>query len=88
MRPQVAGVSRTSAEWMEGRVLLMVVAMVTGYLLCWMPYGVVAMLASFGRPGVVTPAASLIPSLLAKISTVLNPIIYLLLNHQVKAVTV
>ncbi|XP_047463415.1 pinopsin-like [Mugil cephalus] len=78
----VAETDRSSAEWREGRVLLMVVAMVTGYLLCWMPYGVVAMLASFGRPGVVAPAASLIPSLLAKISTVLNPIIYLLLNHQ------
>lgn len=63
----------------------MVVSMVTGYLLCWMPYGVVAMLASFGRPGLVSPAASLIPSLLAKTSTVLNPIIYVLLNHQVTA---
>lgn len=57
--------------------------MVTGYLLCWMPYGVVAMLASFGRPGVVPPAASLIPSLLAKTSTILNPVIYVLINHQV-----
>lgn len=63
----------------------MVVSMVTGYLLCWMPYGVVAMLASFARPGLVTPAASLIPSLLAKTSSVLNPIIYVLLNHQVTA---
>ncbi|XP_008286847.1 pinopsin-like [Stegastes partitus] len=79
---QVARINRSSAEWREGRVLLMVVAMVTGYLLCWMPYGVVAMLASFGRPGVVLPAASLIPSLLAKTSTVLNPVIYVLLNTQ------
>lgn len=63
----------------------MVVCMVIGYLLCWMPYGVTAMLASFGRPGVVPPAASLIPSLLAKTSTVLNPAIYVLLNHQVTA---
>lgn len=63
----------------------MVVSMVTGYLLCWMPYGVVAMLASFGRPGLVPPAASLIPSLLAKTSTVLNPVIYVLLNNQVTA---
>uniref|UniRef100_A0A672HEN6 Teleost multiple tissue opsin 3b n=1 Tax=Salarias fasciatus TaxID=181472 RepID=A0A672HEN6_SALFA len=71
-------------QWREGRVLLMVVAMVTGYLLCWLPYGVVAMLASFGRPGMVPPAASLIPSLLAKASTVLNPVIYVLLNNQVR----
>ncbi|XP_031713249.1 pinopsin-like [Anarrhichthys ocellatus] len=79
---QVTRINRSSAERREGRVLLMVVSMVTGYLLCWMPYGVVAMLASFGQPGVVPPAASLIPSLLAKTSTVLNPVIYVLLNNQ------
>ncbi|XP_069002245.1 pinopsin-like [Embiotoca jacksoni] len=79
---QVARIDRSSAEWREGHVLLMVVAMVTGYLLCWMPYGVVAMLASFGRPGTVSPVATLIPSLLAKTSTVLNPVIYVLLNNQ------
>uniref|UniRef100_A0A3P9NRT5 Teleost multiple tissue opsin 3b n=1 Tax=Poecilia reticulata TaxID=8081 RepID=A0A3P9NRT5_POERE len=67
----------------EGRIFLMVVAMVTGYLLCWTPYGVVAMLASFGRPGAVPPAAALIPALLAKTSTVLNPVICVLLNNQV-----
>lgn len=83
---QVSRINRSSAERREGRVLLMVVCMVTGYLLCWMPYGVVAILASFGRPGVVPPAISLIPSLLAKTSTVLNPVIYVLLNHQVTAI--
>ncbi|XP_070700090.1 pinopsin-like [Pempheris klunzingeri] len=76
-------ITRTNrSERREARVLLMVVSMVTGYLLCWMPYGVVAMLSSFGRSGVVPPAASLIPSLLAKTSTVLNPVIYVLLNNQ------
>ncbi|XP_074467665.1 pinopsin-like [Sebastes fasciatus] len=79
---QVTSINRSSAERREGRVLLMVVSMVTGYLLCWMPYGVVAMLASFGKPGVVPPAASLIPSLMAKTSTVLNPVIYVLLNNR------
>uniref|UniRef100_UPI0037E96903 opsin-3-like n=1 Tax=Semicossyphus pulcher TaxID=241346 RepID=UPI0037E96903 len=79
---QVTRINQSSAERREGRVLLMVVSMMTGYLLCWMPYGVVAMLSSFGRPGVVPPAVSLIPSLLAKTSTVLNPVIYVLLNNQ------
>ncbi|XP_041808499.1 pinopsin-like [Chelmon rostratus] len=79
---QVSRINRSSAERRDSRVLLMVVSMVTGYLLCWLPYGVMAMLASFGRPGVVPPAASLIPSLLAKTSTVLNPFIYVLLNNQ------
>ncbi|XP_006784954.1 pinopsin-like [Neolamprologus brichardi] len=79
---QVTGINSTYPDWREGRVLLMVVTMVTGYLLCWMPYGVVAMLASFGRLGLVPPAASLIPSLLAKTSTVINPFIYVVLNSQ------
>lgn len=83
VRLQVSRINRSSAERRDSRVLLMVVSMVTGYLLCWLPYGVMAMLASFGRPGVVPPAASLIPSLLAKTSTVLNPFIYVLLNNQV-----
>lgn len=77
---QVGG---ASGERRETRVLQMVVCMVAGYLLCWMPYGAAAMLASFGPPGAVPPTASLIPSLLAKTSTVLNPVIYLRLNHQV-----
>ncbi|KAJ0061623.1 hypothetical protein NL108_005773, partial [Boleophthalmus pectinirostris] len=79
---QVPRLSTSSAEKREGRVLLMVVSMVTGYLVCWLPYGVVAMLFSFGHPGAVPPVASLVPSLLAKTSTVLNPVIYVLLNKQ------
>ncbi|KAM8834990.1 pinopsin-like [Synchiropus picturatus] len=82
----VRGVSRqvdqSAAERREARVLLMVVSMVTGYVLCWVPYGVVAMLSAFGRPRSLPPAASLVPSLLAKTSTVLNPFIYVLLNDQ------
>uniref|UniRef100_A0A8C6WHM9 Teleost multiple tissue opsin 3b n=1 Tax=Neogobius melanostomus TaxID=47308 RepID=A0A8C6WHM9_9GOBI len=74
---------QTSAERRESRVLLMVVSMVTGYLVCWLPYGVVALLISFGRPGALPPVASLVPALLAKTSTVLNPVIYVLLNKQV-----
>ncbi|XP_072301728.1 teleost multiple tissue opsin 3b [Eucyclogobius newberryi] len=79
---QVPRLNQSSAEQRESRVLLMVVSMVTGYLVCWLPYGVVAMLSSFGRPGAVPPVASLVPALLAKTSTVLNPVIYVLLNKQ------
>ncbi|XP_076024414.1 pinopsin-like [Genypterus blacodes] len=79
---QVTRSNQPLAERRQSRVLLMVVSMVTGYLVCWMPYGVVAMIASFGPPGLVCPAASLIPSILAKSSTVLNPLLYVLLNKQ------
>nr|XP_057943056.1 pinopsin-like [Doryrhamphus excisus] len=79
---RVAGTGPYSAERREGRVLLLVVAMVTAYLLCWTPYAIVAMLSSFGRVRAVPPAAVLIPSLLAKSSTVLNPLVYITVNHQ------
>lgn len=67
----------------EQRVLFMVIIMVICYLLCWLPYGVVALMATFGPPDLVTPEASIIPSILAKSSTVINPVIYVFMNKQV-----
>ncbi|XP_034036194.1 teleost multiple tissue opsin b [Thalassophryne amazonica] len=66
----------------EQRVLVMVITMVVCYLVCWLPYGVVALLATFGPRDVLTPEASITPSLLAKCSTVINPFIYIFLNKQ------
>ncbi|KAG5833262.1 hypothetical protein ANANG_G00274060, partial [Anguilla anguilla] len=60
----------------------MVIATVVCFLLCWVPYGVVALMATFGRPGIISPIASVVPSLLAKSSTVINPLIYILMNKQ------
>lgn len=68
----------------EHRVLVMVVTMVLVYLMCWMPYGVMALLATFGRPSLITPEASIVPSVLAKTSTFINPIIYIFMNKQVR----
>lgn len=65
-------------------MLVMVVSMVSCYLLCWMPYGVMALLGTFSV-GIVSPTASVVSSVLAKSSTVLNPIIYVLFNNQVCA---
>uniref|UniRef100_A0A1A8QMM9 Teleost multiple tissue opsin a n=2 Tax=Nothobranchius pienaari TaxID=704102 RepID=A0A1A8QMM9_9TELE len=41
-----------------------------------------ALLATFGPAGLVTPEASIIPSVLAKTSTVINPVIYVFMNKQ------
>ncbi|XP_062270884.1 teleost multiple tissue opsin 2a, partial [Scomber scombrus] len=79
---QVGRVRRTAARRREFHILFMVFTTVVCYLLCWMPYGVVAMMATFGRPGLVSPVASVVPSLLAKTSTVINPVIYILMNKQ------
>ncbi|XP_041660018.1 vertebrate ancient opsin-like [Cheilinus undulatus] len=79
---QVSGINASMSRKREQRVLFMVVIMVICYLLCWLPYGVMALLATFGPPGLVTPEASIIPSVLAKTSTVINPVIYVFMNKQ------
>ncbi|KAM3866062.1 vertebrate ancient opsin-like [Diretmus argenteus] len=79
---QVSGINAMASRKREQRVLFMVVIMVACYLMCWLPYGVMALLATFGPPGLVTPEASIIPSILAKTSTVINPVIYIFMNKQ------
>lgn len=80
---KVSRINTVVSRKREQRVLFMVVTMVVCYLLCWLPYGIMALMATFGRPGLITPAASIVPSLLAKTSTVINPIIYIFMNKQV-----
>ncbi|XP_075426466.1 opsin-3-like isoform X3 [Ascaphus truei] len=79
---QVSGVSKGKGRMREQRVLVMVIVMVVCFLVCWLPYGVMALIATFGKPGLIPPAASIIPSVLAKSSTVYNPVIYIFLNKQ------
>ncbi|XP_024919478.1 teleost multiple tissue opsin 2b, partial [Cynoglossus semilaevis] len=80
---QVGRVRKTSARKREYHILFMVLTTAACYLLCWTPYGVVAMMATFGPPDIISPVASVVPSLLAKSSTVINPIIYILMNKQI-----
>uniref|UniRef100_A0A3P8WPP5 Teleost multiple tissue opsin b n=1 Tax=Cynoglossus semilaevis TaxID=244447 RepID=A0A3P8WPP5_CYNSE len=74
--------SSVVARRREERVLVMVVIMVSCYLVCWLPYGVVALISTFGSSDLVTPEVSIAPSLLAKFSTVINPFIYIFMNKQ------
>ncbi|XP_064875194.1 pinopsin-like [Oncorhynchus nerka] len=79
---QVSNVSTAVTRRREQRVLVMVVTMVTCYLLCWLPYGVAALLSTFGPRNLLTPEVTIVPSLLAKTSTVINPVIYIYMNRQ------
>ncbi|KAJ3584194.1 hypothetical protein NHX12_014690 [Muraenolepis orangiensis] len=79
---EVGRIRQSVVRQREFHILFMVLTTVVCYLLCWMPYGVVAMMATFGRPGLITPTASVVPSILAKSSTVINPLIYILMNKQ------
>ncbi|XP_056898222.1 teleost multiple tissue opsin 2b isoform X2 [Takifugu flavidus] len=83
---QVGRIRKTAARKREYHILFMVVTTAACYLVCWMPYGVVAMMATFGPPNIISPVASVVPSLLAKSSTVINPLIYILMNKQNKDV--
>lgn len=74
-----------AAQRREQHILLMVLSMVSCYMLCWMPYGIMALVATFGKSRSVTPTANVVPSILAKFSTVVNPVIYIFFNNQVRA---
>lgn len=82
---QVGRINLLTAQRREQHVLLMVLSMVSCYMLCWMPYGAIALVATFGRQGLVSPEVSVVPSILAKFSTVVNPVIYMFFNNQVRA---
>ncbi|XP_044061948.1 teleost multiple tissue opsin 3a isoform X2 [Siniperca chuatsi] len=71
-----------AAQRREQHILVMVLSMLSCYMLCWMPYGIMALMATFGRSGLVTPMASVVSTVLAKFSTVVNPIIYVFFNNQ------
>ncbi|XP_069550262.1 teleost multiple tissue opsin 3a [Brachyistius frenatus] len=79
---RVVKINLLAAQRREQRILVMVFSMVSCYMLCWMPYGIMALIATFSRSGVVTPIASVVPSILAKSSTVVNPVIYVFFNNQ------
>ncbi len=64
-------------------ILKMSVVMVVGYLLVWTPYAIVAFIGAFGSAEILNPTATVLPALLAKSFTCLNPIIYMALNKQV-----
>ncbi|CAL8367230.1 unnamed protein product [Lota lota] len=54
------------------------VAVCTGFLGAWTPYAVVSMLAAFGDADSIPPVAFAMAAILAKFSTVYNPVVYLL----------
>ncbi|KAM7389949.1 hypothetical protein PAMP_023893 [Pampus punctatissimus] len=79
---KVGKINLLAAQRREQHILVMVLSMVSCYMLCWMPYGIMALMATFGRLGLVTPMASVVPSILAKFITVVNPVIYMFFNNQ------
>lgn len=61
----------------------MVVVMIFGFLVCWMPYAIFALWAVNNRGTPFDLRLATIPSCFSKASTVYNPVIYVVLNKQV-----
>lgn len=53
-----------------------------GFLISWMPYAVVSMWTAYGDASKLPVRLTVIAVLLAKTSTVVNPVIYFLLNNK------
>lgn len=65
----------------------MVVVMIFGFLVCWMPYAIFALWAVNNRGTPFDLRLATIPSCFSKASTVYNPFIYVVLNKQVGDLT-
>jgi c-opsin len=67
----------------------MVAVMIGAFLIAWTPYSILALVETFSDNNVtslvvsISPVVATVPSLFAKTSSVLNPIIYGFLNTQV-----
>ncbi|XP_053172162.1 opsin-1, short-wave-sensitive 2 [Scomber japonicus] len=74
-----------STQKAEREVTRMVVVMVMGFLVCWMPYASFALWVVNNRGQPFDLRLATIPSCLSKASTVYNPVIYILLNKQFRS---
>ncbi|GLD54540.1 teleost multiple tissue opsin b [Lates japonicus] len=82
---QVRSVGFSGNSSQRAAVLVMVITMVVCYLICWLPCGALVCHEPLGPPDLLTPEASITPSLLAKFSTVINPCSsYIFMNKRVK----
>ncbi|EFX86931.1 pteropsin4 [Daphnia pulex] len=86
-----------NSDTVEKRVTFMVAVMIGAFLTAWTPYSIMALVETFTGDnvtndsvsseikfyaGTISPAVATVPSLFAKTSAVLNPLIYGLLNTQ------
>nr|KAG5713784.1 hypothetical protein BaRGS_024411 [Batillaria attramentaria] len=70
----------------ELQVTRLVLFIILSFCFCWTPFAVVALIGAFGDARLVTPLVSVLPGVLAKISTVINPILYAIGHPQYRNV--
>uniref|UniRef100_A0A8C9T6V0 Opsin 1 (cone pigments), short-wave-sensitive 2 n=1 Tax=Scleropages formosus TaxID=113540 RepID=A0A8C9T6V0_SCLFO len=74
-----------STQKAEREVTKMVVVMVLGFLVCWMPYTLFSLWVVTHRNESFDLRFATIPSCFSKSSTVYNPVIYVLMNKQFRS---
>nr|AJD38842.1 short-wavelength sensitive opsin 2B [Merluccius polli] len=74
-----------STQKAEREVTRMVVVMVIGFLVCWLPYVSFSLWVVNNRGQPFDLRLATIPSCFSKASTVYNPVIYILLNKQFRS---
>jgi hypothetical protein len=66
----------------EMQITRLVVIITLSFFFCWTPFAVVSLIGVFGDASVVTPLVSSLPQMLAKVGTVLNPLLYVLAHPK------
>lgn len=74
-----------STQKAEREVTRMCILMVVGFLVAWTPYASVAAYIFFNKGVAFTAQSMAIPAFFSKSSALFNPIIYVLLNKQVRS---
>ncbi|XP_032440894.1 opsin 8, group member b [Xiphophorus hellerii] len=66
------------------RLLIIAVLISVGFVACWTPYGLVSLWSVLNDSSKIPPEVSLLPCMLAKSSTVYNPLIYYFFSRSFK----
>ncbi|KAM4852537.1 LOW QUALITY PROTEIN: melanopsin [Thomomys bottae] len=64
---------RLQSEWKTAKIALLVILL---FVLSWAPYATVVLLAFAGYTHILTPYVKSVPAIIAKASTIHNPIVY------------
>lgn len=69
----------------EIRTAFIIIGLVCLFVVSWLPYTVTAMVGLFGDRTLITPYLSSVAGLIAKTSTVFNPIVYAIIHPKFKS---
>ncbi|XP_053210866.1 visual pigment-like receptor peropsin isoform X2 [Panonychus citri] len=84
--PQVRWTNCLGDYWTNQKnITFMTIVINIAFLLAWTPYALLCLYVVFGDPADVPVWFSLLPPLMAKTSTIFNPLIYFLTNPRIRS---